>query len=262
MKNDPQNVENRIRAINEILTFEIKLINGFRATISLSKKNSMFTKVLIADDIDFNDLGAAQVLKELNVEEVQYAKYCDEALLKIKKAAQDNQPFQLLISDLSYKADCNINQLNSGEELIQAVRAIYPEIKIIIFSIEDRTHRIKMLFDELNINGYVLKGRNTMYELKIAISKAYNNQSENISANLLHLLQDKTTSEINNYDILLIKNLSEGISQESMETVLKDEGITPNSKSSIEKHINKLKIYFKANNTVHLVAIAKDLGII
>ncbi|MBC5842546.1 MAG: response regulator [Flavobacteriaceae bacterium] len=222
----------------------------------------MFTKVLIADDIDFNDLGAAQILNELDVEEVQYAKYCDEALLKIKKAALDNQPYQLLISDLSFKADHNKNQLNSGEELIQAVRAIYPDIKIIVFSIEDRFHRIKLLFEELQVNGYVLKGRNTMYDLKIAIQKAFNNQSENISAELQHLFQDKTTSEINNYDVLLIKNLSIGISQESMETVFKEAGITPNSKSSIEKHINKLKIYFKANNTVHLVSIAKDLGII
>jgi hypothetical protein len=57
-----------------------------------------------------------------------------------------------------------------------------------------------------------------MYDLKIAI-EAYNNQSENISAELLHVLQDKTTSEINQYDILLIKNLSIGVSQESMETV-------------------------------------------
>jgi DNA-binding NarL/FixJ family response regulator len=222
----------------------------------------MFTKVLIADDIDFNDLGAAQILKELNVEEVQYAKYCDEALLKIKKAALDNQPYQLLISDLSFKADHNKNQLNSGEELIQAVRAIDPDIKIIVFSIEDRFHRIKLLFEDLKVNGYILKGRNTTYDLKIAIQKAFNNQSENISAELQHLFQDKTTSEINNYDILLIKNLSIGISQESMEIVLKESGITPNSKSSIEKHINKLKIYFKANNTVHLVSIAKDLGII
>lgn len=222
----------------------------------------MFTKVLIADDIDFNDLGAAQILKQLKVKEVQYAKYCDEALLKIRKAARDKQPYQLLISDLSFKADHNKNQLNSGEELIQAVRAIDPDIKIIVFSIEDRFHRIKLLFDDLEVNGYVLKGRNTMYDLKIAIEKAFNNESKNISAELQHLFQDKTTSEINDYDILLIKNLSIGISQESMEIVLKEAGISPNSKSSIEKHINKLKIYFKANNVVHLVSIAKDLGII
>ena len=222
----------------------------------------MFTKVLIADDIDFNDLGAAQILKQLKVKEVQYAKYCDEALLKIRKAARDKQPYQLLISDLSFKADHNKNQLNSGEELIQAVRAIDPDIKIIVFSIEDRFHRIKLLFEDLEVNGYVLKGRNTMYDLKIAIEKAFNNESKNISAELQHLFQDKTTSEINDYDILLIKNLSIGISQESMEIVLKEAGISPNSKSSIEKHINKLKIYFKANNVVHLVSIAKDLGII
>jgi DNA-binding NarL/FixJ family response regulator len=222
----------------------------------------MFTKVLIADDIDFNDVGAAQILNELEVPEVQYAKYCDEALLKIKKASQDNNPFQLLISDLSFKADHQVNKLNSGEELIQAVKELFPEIKIIAFSIEDRPHKIKALFDDLNIDGYVLKGRNTIYDLKVAVQKAFFNESENISPELFYLMQDKTTSEINQYDIILLKKLSLGISQEGMEAVLKQENIKPNSKSSIEKHINKLKIYFKANNATHLVAIAKDLGVI
>lgn len=222
----------------------------------------MFTKVLIADDIDFNDVGAAQILKELDVPEIQYAKYCDEALLKIKKAYIDGAPFQLLISDLSFKEDHQLNKLNSGEELIAAVKQLFPNIKIIVFSIENRAHRIKLLFDELNIDGYVLKGRNTIYDLKRAIQKAYNNEPENISPELLSLLQDKTTSEIDNYDVQLIRHLSHGLSQDKMETVLKQEGISPNSISSIEKRVNKLKIYFKANNTVHLIAIAKDLGII
>ncbi|RTY79163.1 response regulator transcription factor [Flavobacterium sp. LS1P28] len=222
----------------------------------------MFTKVLIADDIDFNDLGAAQILNELNVLEIQYAKYCDEALLKVKKAHLDGAPFQLLISDLSFKADHQLNQLNSGEELIAAVKKQCPNIKIIVFSIEDRAHRVKLLFDELNIDGYVIKGRNTIYDLKRAIQKTYNDEKENISPELLYLLQDRATSEIDNYDVQLIKYLSIGISQENIELEFKKEGIGPNSKSSIEKHINKLKIYFKANNTVHLVAIAKDLGII
>lgn len=222
----------------------------------------MFTKVLIADDIDFNDVGAAQILKELDVPEIQYSKYCDDALLKIKRAYIDGAPFQLLISDLSFKEDHQVNKLNSGEELIAAVKQLFPNIKIIVFSIENRAHRIKLLFDELNIDGYVLKGRNTIYDLKRAIQKAYNNEPENISPELLSLLQDKTTSEIDNYDVQLIRHLSHGLSQDKMETVLKQEGISPNSISSIEKRVNKLKIYFKANNTVHLIAIAKDLGII
>lgn len=222
----------------------------------------MFTKVLIADDIDFNDVGAVVTLEQLGVPNIEYAKYCDEALLKIKKAHLEGSPFQLLISDLSFKSDHRINQLHSGEELILAVKQQFPSIKIIVFSIEDRAHRIKLLFEELKIEGYVLKGRNTLYDLKRAIQKAYTNEAENISPELLHILQDKTTSEIGPYDVLLIKYLSQGISQENMETVFKQEGISPNSKSSIEKHLNKLKIYFKANNTVHLVAIAKDLGIV
>lgn len=222
----------------------------------------MFTKVLIADDIDFNDVGAVVTLEQLGVPNIEYAKYCDEALLKIKKAQIDGNPFQLLISDLSFKSDHRVNQLHSGEELILAVKQQFPSIKIIVFSIEDRAHRIKLLFEELKIEGYVLKGRNTLYDLKRAIQKAYTNEAENISPELVHILQDKTTSEIGPYDVLLIKYLSQGISQENMETVFKQEGISPNSKSSIEKHLNKLKIYFKANNTVHLVAIAKDLGIV
>jgi two-component system capsular synthesis response regulator RcsB len=116
------------------------------------------------------------------------------------------------------------------------------------------------LFNELHSNGYVLKGRNTVYDLKSAIEKAYTNEAKNSSAELSHLLQDKSTSEIGTYDVLLIKYLSQGISQENMETVFKQEGITPFSKSAIEKHVNKLKIYFKSNNTVHLVALAKDFG--
>jgi hypothetical protein len=66
----------------------------------------MFTKVLIADDIDFNDLGAAQILRELNVARYTMLNTVMK-LLKIKKAAQDHQPYQLLISDLSFKADHN-----------------------------------------------------------------------------------------------------------------------------------------------------------
>lgn len=222
----------------------------------------MFSKVLIADDIDFNDVGAAQVLKELGVQEVHYTKYCDDAVLKLKRAAQDGVPFDLLISDLSFKADHQINVLKSGQELVEKVKSLFPDLKIIVFSIEDRSHRIKMLFEDFGIDGYVLKGRNTSYDLKTAVENAFLSQPNNVSAELRSQMQEKIAVEINAYDIILMKKLSLGISQEQMEQVLKEEGVSPHSKSSIEKHLGKLKIYFQANNSVHLVAIAKDLGII
>jgi two-component system capsular synthesis response regulator RcsB len=222
----------------------------------------MFTKVLIAEDIDFNDIAVVQVLQELEVPEIQYAKYCDDALLKMKKAHQDKQPYQLLITDLSFKPDHRENNLNSGEELIAAVKQLFPEIKIVAFSIEDKSYRIKSLFDKYNINGFVMKGRNSIPELKKAIQNAFNTDKKYLSQELNYILQDKTTNEIDNYDIQLIKYLSIGVSQDNMEAKFKEVGITPNSKSTIEKRINKLKVYFKANNPTHLVAIAKDLGLI
>ena len=74
-------------------------------------------------------------------------------------------------------------------------------------------------------------------------------------------MQDKTIYEIDSYDIQLIKQLSVGVAQDKMDEKFKELGISPNSKSTIEKRISKLKDYFKANNTTHLIAIAKDMGI-
>lgn len=222
----------------------------------------MFKKVLIVDDIDFNDIAAVQVLEELLVPEIVFSKYCDDAFLKIKKAFKDNQPYELLISDLSFKKDYRKNTLNSGEELIAVVKQLFPEIKIIAFSIEDKSYRIKSLFDKYHINGYVMKGRNSIAELKKAVKVVFEDTQKYLSPELNYILQDKTINEIDDYDIQLIKYLSIGVTQENMESTFKEAGITPNSKSTIEKRINKLKIYFKANNPTHLVAIAKDLGLV
>jgi two-component system, NarL family, captular synthesis response regulator RcsB len=222
----------------------------------------MFTKILIVDDIDFNNEAAVQSLKELNITTIDCSKYCDEALLKIKKAQKDNQPYQVVISDLSFKPDHRSENLKSGQELIQVVKQLFPKIKIIAFSIEDKPYNIKTLFDNYKIDGYVLKSRNSMQELKKAVETIYTSDQNFLSAELQYIHQDKTVNEIDNYDITILKHLSLGVLQENMETKFKELGITPSSKSTIEKHISKLKIYFQAKNTVHLVSITKDLGII
>ena len=83
-----------------------------------------------------------------------------------------------------------------------------------------------------------------------------------LAPNLSYILQNKMVHEINDYDIQLMLQLSYGVTIDKMDEKFEDLGITPSSKSSIEKKLNKLKIYFKASNNIHLVAIAKDLGLI
>ena len=221
----------------------------------------MYKKVLIAEDFDSINIAVKQTLENLGVQEIHYAKYCDDAILKLKKALQDNQPFDLLISDLSFVEDYREVTIASGEELIQAIKKIQPEINVIVYSVEDKPYIIKTLFDEAQINGYVKKGRNSISQLKTAIETLLYGKTF-ISPELAHALQDKTGKEIDSYDITLLSHLSNGVAIEEMETLFKHLNITPNSKSTIEKRVAKLKDYFKANNNIHLIAIAKDLGII
>lgn len=221
----------------------------------------MYKKVLIAEDFDSINIAVEQTLKDLGVQEIHYAKYCDDAILKFKKALQDQQPFDLLISDLSFVEDYREVKIASGEELIQAIKEIQPNINIIVYSVEDKPYIIKTLFDKSQINGYVKKGRNSISQLKTAIETLLYGKTF-ISPELAHALQDKTGKEIDNYDITLLSHLANGIAIEEMETLFKHLNITPNSKSTIEKRVARLKDYFKANNNIHLIAITKDLGII
>ncbi|MES2576462.1 MAG: response regulator [Bacteroidota bacterium] len=222
----------------------------------------MFHKVLIAEDLDSISIAVVQALEEISILEIHHAKYCDDAFLKIKKALHDNQPYDLLISDLSFKPDHRENRLNSGEELIEAVKKAQPDIKTIVFSIEDKSFRIKSLFNNLGINAYVSKGRDSIPELKKAIQRIYNNEEIKPSAEISHALRDKSLFEIESYDISLLKSLSKGLTLEDISSEFKHSGIIPNGSSSLEKRINRLKIYFKASNNVHLIAITKDLGLV
>lgn len=222
----------------------------------------MFNKVLIAEDLDTISVGVIQALNEISVAEIHHSKYCDDAFLKIKKALHDNVPYDLLISDLSFKPDHRENRLTSGEELIEAVKKVQPDIKTVVFSIEDKSFRIKSLFKNQGINAYVSKGRDSIPELKKAIQRIHNNKEIELTSEIEYALRDKSLFEIEAYDITLLKSLAKGFTLDDISTEFKDSGIIPNGSSSLEKRINKLKIYFKASNNVHLIAITKDLGLV
>lgn len=222
----------------------------------------MFKKVLIAEDLDTINIAIIEALQELQIQNIQHTKYCDDALLKIKIANHENQPFELLISDLSFKPDHRKNHLKNGVELIAAVKKEQPNLKVIAYSIEDKSFQIQLLFTTLAINAYIIKGRNSLPELKKAIQAIFNHPEIKISPIALYANTNKTLIEIESYDIELLKKLAEGLIVQEISNQFKTSNTIPFGSSSIEKRINKLKIYFKANNNVHLIAIAKDLGLL
>ena len=221
----------------------------------------MFKKVLIADDLGSINKGVLSLLDKTGIRDVQSEQYCDSSYLKIKKALLDKDPYELLITDLSFKSDHRDEKYTSGEELITALSKVQPSLKVIVYSVEDRLQIARTLIDTYHIDAYVCKGRRGLEELEQAIKEVYEDKMY-LSPDIKEALNNKTNLEIDNYDILILKLLSNGLSQDDISTELKKNSITPSSLSSVEKKLNIIKDQFKANNTTHLVAIVKDLGLI
>ncbi|WP_317616676.1 DNA-binding response regulator [Elizabethkingia meningoseptica] len=187
--------------------------------------------------------------------------YCDDALQRVQMAIHEKKPFELLITDLSFDEDHREQNLKSGTELIEAVKKIQPDIKVIVFSIEKKPNIIDNLFSKYQINGYVSKAREDTKELKKAIQAVYNNE-KHISMNLKKSIKDKNSYEFTSYDITLVDLLCQGMRQQAISDHLKENGVRPSSLSSVEKRLNGLKESLNVNTTEQVVAIFKDMGLI
>ena len=221
----------------------------------------MFKKILIAEDADFMSSGIKVALEDMQIPTIEYAQYCDEAYLKLKKAWLDEEPFDLLVSDLSFKDTVNPQRLESGEDLITEAKKLQPALKTIVFSIEDKPYRIQQLCNELAVNAYVWKSNHGQKELKKAVQSVYNDEFF-ITPQLAHALRNKEAFEVTDYDVFLLKHLAEGLDQKEISGELKNRNIKPSSISSVEKRLKLLKENFNANNPTQLIAITKDFGLI
>ena len=221
----------------------------------------MFKKVIIVDDLGSINQGVLTILDTLEIKLVVPKQYCDDAYLAVKKAYQANEPFDLLITDLSFKTDHRDEKFKSGEDLIVKLQEEHPGLKIIVYSVEDRLQKIRRIIGNENVVGFVCKGRRGLIELSEAVIKASESKTY-FSPSIALTLRQKSNFEILDYDIHLLKQLSLGHSQEFISSYFKEQHISPSSLSSVEKRLNKLRVQFNANNAIHLVSIVKDLGLI
>ncbi len=221
----------------------------------------MFTKVLVSEDMQDINKGIRTSLSEMAIKDIHQVQYCDDAYLKIKKAEMDEAPFQLLITDLSFKTDYREQKITSGEALIKKLKQEFPALKIIVYSVEDRLQKVRTLMLNYNIDAYVCKSRNGLMELSKAIEGVLNDELY-LSPEVSQAFNSYNELEMDDYDVMLLEQLSKGLSQDEISSYFKAHNITPSSLSSIEKRLNKLRIDFEANNAIHLVATVKDLGLI
>lgn len=222
----------------------------------------MFKKVLIAEDQHTIHKGLEATLNELFVAEVHNVAYCDDALLKIKSALLSNAPYDLLISDLSFKDDQRKKELSSGEDLIAAVKIVQPNLKIIVFSVEHRIGKIKNLIDSFDIDAYVEKGRDESREIQNALQAVKNGETY-FSNGIQQLLRSANEiEETDQYDQLILQLLAKGLKRDQIADYFEERDLPNKSLRSIEKRLTNLKMLFNAQTSEQLIAIAIDRGMI
>lgn len=221
----------------------------------------MIDKVIIAEDHETANLSIQKTMEELRIKEIDYAFYCDDALHKIKAALSNGKPYDLLITDLYFEDDGTHQKIAGGFELIELARALQPGIQILIFSSEQRPATIDMLFKKYEIDGYVRKARNDASELKAALDTLSNLQQHYPRA-LAQQIRQSNTYEFTEFDINIIRLLSQGYQQNEIPGYLKQRNIKPSSLSIIEKRLKQIKYELDFSKNEQLVLFCKEAGIL
>jgi two-component system capsular synthesis response regulator RcsB len=219
----------------------------------------MFKKVLIAEDFESSATSVRKALDDLGIG-YQYVYYCDDALVRLKKALQVNEPYDLLITDLTFEPDGSPQSITTGQELIGAVRQLQPGLKTLVFSIENRVEVIEQL-KNAGINGYVRKARRDIQELQAAI-KNIDQQRLHFPVELRQMIRQKNAHDFTKYDITLLKLVADGRSQKEIAAELEKNGIKPSGLSSIEKRLKLIRDAYGFSNNQQLIAFCKDTGTI
>ena len=96
-----------------------------------------------------------------------------------------------------------------------------------------------------------------MSELVKAIQEVYHNRtfvSPQISLNV-----SNNVFELDEFDIMILKDLADGLTKKEISERLKQRNITPNSESTIDKRISRLYDEYEAKNTTNLLfKLAKE----
>jgi DNA-binding NarL/FixJ family response regulator len=221
----------------------------------------MIEKVIIAEDQESANLSVQKTMEEMRIKHIDHVFYCDDALNKIQTAKQKGQPYDLLITDLYFEADGTFQKIGGGFDLISSVHEIQPDIMILIFSAEKRPATIDMLFKNYEIDAYVRKARRDATELKTAL-EALSKGQRYYPQELARLIKQTNAYEFTEFDINIIRLLSQGYQQNEIPEYLKQHNIKPSSLSSIEKRLNQIREEFGFSKNEQLVLFCKETGIL
>ena len=220
------------------------------------------TRILIVDDHQLVIQGILCSLKEVGDFDVVTRNTCDEAFQLIKMH-QNNNPFQLLFTDLSFDNTTEDSLLDGGEELIKAIQNNGFNIKIAVITGHTETNRVYNVIRNLNPNAYLLKSKCDATEIGFAVQKMLANDfyytheihQKIMRRNIIQIQMDDVAIQI-------LKELPNHPKIGNLEGIIKKSDGAFLKLRSIETKLGNLRADLNANNNTDLVLKAKELGII
>ncbi|MES2112228.1 MAG: response regulator [Bacteroidota bacterium] len=221
----------------------------------------MFERVLIAEDHQSVNRWVLQTLEKQGASYIRQAHYCDDALKLLEIAGKEGSPFDLLITDLSFREDRPGQKLAGGTDLIVAARKLQPELKVLVFSAEEQPTVVSSLVERFGINGYVWKGPRDEEDLPAAIQHIFRGKIF-VSRELQQAVRSKNAHDFSDYDITIISELVKGTLQKNIPYVLAEQGHKAASLRSVEKRLGEIRDALGFTKNEQLIAYCKDHWII
>ena len=219
-------------------------------------------RILIVDDHQLVIQGILCSLKEVGDFDVVTTNNCDEAFNLIKNH-QNNNPFQLLFTDLSFDNTTEDTNLDGGEELIKAIRNNEFDIRIGVITGHTETNRVYNVISNLNPNAYLLKSKCDATEIGFAVQKMLANDyyytheihQKIMRRNIIQIQMDDVAIQI-------LKELPNHPKISNLEGIITKGDGSSIKLRSIETKLANLRADLNANNNTDLILKAKELGII
>lgn len=210
------------------------IIDTYRNALNLSKDS--------IENIDF---------------EISQAKNCDEGLKKATEYLSKGK-IDLLFLDIQLPPSKD-KKILSGEHLGERIKAIFPEVKIIVCTNLNSNFRLNNIFKTLNPDSFLLKSDIDFNDLLEAIKRVLSNDCF-YSKTLRSLLRKKASNDVtlDDIDITILHEISKGARMKELVDVI------PLTKTGIEKRKRLLKqaLEIHSNSDRDLIVKAKYLGFI
>ncbi len=194
-------------------------------------------------------------MEDLRIRQTDYAFYCDDALNKIKVAHNTGLPYDVLITDLYFEDDGTSQVVKDGFGLIRAAREVQPGIMILVFSAENKPAKIKSLYNDYHIDGFIRKARQDVKELKAAF-EALSRREQYYSIEIAQLIKKSKAYEFTDFDISIIRLILEGCTQKQIASRL-DKHV-----NTIEKTLKKMRDEHGFTKNEQLAIVCKDAGLL